>query len=221
MTGVDTGRGALAERLDVLAGCYAFTSRLLLAPPDPDLIARLREPGLLAGWPLRDDRSAEGVRLLLDGTRAPALDLGRDFQRLFVGPGHPLAPPYESVHRTADHLVFDEQTAQVREFYRRLGRVAPALNREPDDHLGLELDFLSHLSVRALDAIDAGDVSLLDALLATQQTFLTEHVLCWAGDVTALITEHARTDFYRGTAALVDGVLAEATRTLVPGDPDR
>lgn len=207
-------QSVLAERLDTLAGTCAFTSRLLLASPDADLLARITQPGLMSGWPLRDAASVEGVALLVRGAGEDVLTLARDYQRLFIGPGTVLAPPYESVHLTRDRLVFDEQTRQVRAAYREFGRVAPALHREPDDHLGLELDFLSHLSVRALDALEAGDENTLDVTLAAQQAFLTDHVLTFAPAFTDLVREHARTDFYRGAALLVDGVLARARDTF-------
>lgn len=208
------GTTELADRLDRLAGAYAFTSRLLLASPDTDLLARIREPGLMAAWPMSDATSAQGARLLVRGADEELLTLARDYQRLFIGPGPVLAPPYESVHLTRDRLVFDEQTRQVRAVYRQFGKVAPALHKEPDDHLGLELDFLSHLCVRTLDALDAGDEAVVDATLAAQQGFLTDHVLTFAGTFTDLVAEHARTDFYRSVGLLVTGLLAGARNTF-------
>lgn len=168
----------------------------------------------MAGWPLRDSSSAQGAQLLVRGAEEDLLTLARDYQRLFIGPGRVLAPPHESVHLTRDRLVFDQQTREVRAAYRQFGRVAPALHREPDDHLGLELDFLAHLCLRTLDALDAGDEASVDATLATQQTFLTNHTLVFADKVTDLIAEHARTDFYRGVGLLVAGVLATARATF-------
>src|SRR5512137_1805280 len=44
-----------------------------------------------------------------------------DFLELFEGTGNPLAPPYESVYISNDHLIFDKQTSEVREFYGSYG----------------------------------------------------------------------------------------------------
>jgi TorA maturation chaperone TorD len=208
-------RSALAQRLDELAGSYTFVSRLLLASPDPDLLARIRQPGLMAGWPLADADSRAGAELLVRGAEADVLTLARDHQALFIGPGPLLAPPYESVHRSRDHLLFEEVTFEVRAAYRAYARVAPALNKEPDDHLGLELDFLAHLCVRALDGLDAGDEDATDAALAAQQSFLTEHTLIWGPECLRLVREHATTDFYRGAGLLGTGLLAHARDVLV------
>ncbi len=210
-------RDTLAQHLDDLAGCYTFVSRLLLASPDPDLLERVRQPGLMAGWPLRDADSRTGVELLVRGADSDVLPLARDHQALFVGPGPLLAAPYESVYRSRDRLLFEESTFEVRAAYRAYGRVAPALNKEPDDHLGLELDFLAHLCVRALDAMDAGDEDATDAALAAQESFLTEHTLVWGPQCLDLVREHARTDFYRGVGALGAGLLAHA-RSILVGD---
>jgi TorA maturation chaperone TorD len=215
---VARGREELGRRLDEFAGAYTFTSRLLLEPPDLTLLDRIGHPGLLDEWPMTDEKSRHGVRLLLAGAAEGSVPLARDHQRLFVGPGPLLAPPYESVYLSREHLLFEEQTLQVREAYRAFGLVAPALNREPDDHIGLELHFVAEVCLRSLDALDAGDDDRFDATLAAHQSFLTDHLLVWGPTYLDLITEHAQTDFFRGVALLTAGLLAQAKETFA-SDP--
>ena len=216
------GNRLIGARLDSFAAAYGFLSRLFLAPADADLCARLAEPGLLDEWPLEADAAtAEGLRMLGSAGGAGGVEptdptaLARDYQALFVGPGHLLATPYESVYRTVDRLLFDEPTLQVRATYRAFGLEAPRLNREPDDHLGLELNFLSHLCVRGLDALSQDDGPMLDSIFAAHSAFLTDHVLAWAPECLDLVAEHARTDFYRGVAALTRGALEQAKASFV------
>lgn len=204
---------ALATRLDGFAAAYGVMSRLLLAPADRELLAALAEPALLSAWPLRrDPDTARGLDLLAAsrsaGEDVPALV--RDYDRLFVGPGRLLAPPYESVYRTEEGLLFEEPTFQVRAAYQTFGLAAPRMNREPDDHIGLEFSFLEHLSHRALAALDAGDEFRLDTTLAGQSAFLRDHLLVWGQDCLRAVARHAQTAFYRGTAALGLGVLTQA-----------
>ena len=78
-----------ADTLNDLARAYGLTSRLVLAPADDELLARLAEPGLLEGWPLhRCSETMRGLsslhRSVLDGETAEAL--AADYQRLFVAP---------------------------------------------------------------------------------------------------------------------------------------
>jgi TorA maturation chaperone TorD len=207
---VADARRTLAPRLDVLAAGCAFVARPLLGAPDPDLLARVGAAGFMATWPLRDERSRAGADLVARGAADPLLAIARDHQRLFVGPGPLLAPPYESVHTTRERLLFDVPTLEVRAAYRAFGRVAPAVGREPDDHLGLELDFVAHLCGRALDAVDADDELALDTTLAALQAFHTDHLGRWGANCLRLVEEHAATPFYRGVALLGLGVLAEA-----------
>ncbi len=205
---------ALGERLDAFAGAYTLTSRLFLEPPDVALLERLRHPGMFEQWPLRDDVSRQGALLLVRGAAGDPVDLARDHQRLFVGPGPLLAAPYESVYRSREGLLFEEQTLQVRAAYRAFGLVAPELNREPDDHLGLELHFLAQVCLRTLDALDTGDEAAADAALAAHQAFLDDHLLTWAPDCLAKVAEHARTDYFRGAAGLTRGLLEQARTTF-------
>ncbi|GIG34771.1 TorD/DmsD family molecular chaperone [Cellulomonas pakistanensis] len=207
----------LAAHLDDLAGCSVLVSRLLLAAPDADLLARLREPGLMDAWPLTDERSRAGAALVARGAGADLDAVRRDHQALFVGPGPLLAPPYESVHRGRERLLFEAPTFEVRAAYRAFDRVAPALNREPDDHLGLELDFVAHLALRVLDAVDAGDEPRADATLVALREFLADHVLTWGADCLALVEDRARTDFFRGVALLGAGLLAFAAGLVEEG----
>ncbi len=212
---------SLAVRLDALAGAYSFMSRVLLAPVDRALLDRLAAPGLLDEWPLGPEAdTTRGLHLLAlslgQETSAPeSLEtLMRDYADLFVGPGPLLAPPYESVHLTTDRLLFDEPTMQVRAAYRAFDLVAPHLNREPDDHIGLELHFLTELCARALDAIETGDDFVLDTTLAAHQGFLTDHVLRWAPDLFDLVAAYAATSFYQGVAALGAATLRQARNDL-------
>ena len=50
------------------------------------------------------------------------IQLQADYTRMFVGIGKTLAPCWESVYFNEDGMLFQEQTLQVRQWYRRFGR---------------------------------------------------------------------------------------------------
>jgi TorA maturation chaperone TorD len=204
---------ALVARLDGFAAAYSAMARFLLAPADGALLERLREPGQLKTWPMpRDLETCRGLKLLADSISVAETELvlQKDYERLFLGPGSPIAPPYESVYRTPERLLFDTPTFEVRAAYRSVGLMAPRFNREPDDHLGLEFSFLAVVCSRGLDALENRDRAGLDEALAIQRRFLSEHLLLWAEQFLGSLEANAKTAFYQGVGALGLGVLSQA-----------
>ena len=127
-----------------------------------------------------------------------------------------IAPPYESVHRSEEHLIFDLETMQVRAEYASFGLAAPRPNQDPDDHIGLELGFLGALCVQAMDAIDSGDDAELTRLLVGVQGFLEAHLLVWGPQCLTLAADGAQTLFYRGVSAMGLSALRSASAAFLP-----
>jgi putative dimethyl sulfoxide reductase chaperone len=148
-----------------------------------------------------------------DGMSTEAFDeLLSDYTRLFIGPGKVLAAPWESVYFGDDRTIFQEQTLQVRQWYRQFGLEPEKIHSEPDDHVGLEFAFLAHLARLALEALERDDTAAFDQYLDAQRRFLVEHPLQWVPFWATLVTENARTDFWRGVALLARGVTLELAR---------
>jgi TorA maturation chaperone TorD len=146
-------------------------------------------------------------------------NLKTDYTRLFIGLDTLPTAPWESVYFNRERLVFQEQTIQVRDWYSRFGLQVEKINREPDDHIGLELLFVSHLASLALQTVEQGDEKRLEELLQAQRDFLSEHVLRWGLVWARLVEQNALTDFYRGLAHLTHGALlalAEDLRLELP-----
>lgn len=204
---------AVADRLDRFATAYAMLARLFGAPVDAELFAFLAQPGQLDAWPMDPDASTvaglESLRAALASEDVAAI--AYDYQLLFIGPGRPRAVPYESVYRSKEGLLFEEQTFDVRRAYEAFGLVAPALNREPDDHIALEFSFLAHLCITALDAMDLGDDLTVDRCLAAEQAFLRDHVSQWVPTVLEAMLKNAESAFYRGVAQVAQGVVVQGT----------
>ncbi len=203
-----------AGDLDAVAAAATTLSRWLLAPPEAKVLSAALEPEVLAGWPLPGrGHTSTGLAALRRARQeeGPA-DIASDHRRLLTGPGSLLAPPYESVHRSAEGLLFDEHTLRVREWYHHYGISAPREGKEPDDHIGLELEFVATLLGWSLEAHDAGSAADAAAYAEAAGVFLDEHVARWAPALFALVIDHARTDFYRGVAHLGLGLLDEAGR---------
>ena len=146
-------------------------------------------------------------------------DLKMDYTRLFVGVGKIIAPLWESVYFNKERMIFQEQTIQVRQWYRRFGLVPEKLHKEPDDHVGLELSFLAYLAQLGLQALDENDEIEFEKILQAQRQFISEHPLKWVPDWCKLVKEHAETEFYLGLALLTHGallVIAEQLQIEIP-----
>lgn len=203
------------QQLESIAAMLGVVGRLHREPPDGTELGLLRE--LVDQWPLGAAPESEAG---LGQWRASA-EAGEDAEqvrvdhdRLYGVSATAIASPYESVQREEERLVFGEATHQVRDAYSRLGFQAPALNREPDDHVGLELDFLSQTLLLARDAIAAGDQVLLDRALGAAASFLREHPLVWVPAAMVKVERESSTSFMRGLALLTRAVLDAADRCL-------
>lgn len=199
---------------------YSFLSRVFYEPPSQELIDTLAAEALFDAFPLETEQpeAETGLRILRDFCAtwdASKLDaLQHDYRRLFVGPERLLAPPWESVYVSPDHLLFDTQTLQVRREYQRFGMPIPKLYNEPDDHLGLELRFVVHLSGIGIGALEREQPEVLDAALTEMRGFLNNHLMKWAPDCLTRVIENARTDYYRGCARLALGCLTHTSQIV-------
>lgn len=216
MTGAQN-QADLPERLDAAASACSFLSHLLLRPEAGPAAQASLSGELIDSWPLeRDAATRAGLDSLRIAMGAPAGedDLRADYTALFIGPGPMLACPYESVQRGEERLTFDVQTHEVRAAYGEFGLQAPALHREPDDHVGLELAFVGALAAAALEAYDAGDTESLGKLTEGAHRFVTDHLTPWVPELAEQISGGARTALYRGMGHLLRGAVWQLEHLL-------
>jgi len=163
-----------------------------------------------------DEQMARGLRLLcasLEPCRGGVSDRGLerlqgDHCQLFIGSGMPAAPPWESFYRTEERLMFSNHTLEVRAFYERFGLVSERKEQEPEDHIGLELEFMACLCDRHGECLRKGDVAEAARTVQAQRDFLDEHLLRWASRFCKEVDRFAWTDFFRGMAQLTEGFIA-------------
>lgn len=203
-----------------LSGAMAgVLGRLLLFEPNPEMIDTFLSSGVLQQDALfANSHMQQGIRLLASfaetWTKAQTRLLLEDYTRLFIGLERILAPPFESVYRSREHLLFEQQTAEVREHYRRFRMEVPLRNRIPDDHIGYELQFLSELCFALDMAIREGKTAAGERYAQEIGDFITMHVSVWLPAFMQRVEKHAETAFYSGIVLLVSGLtekmLAEA-----------
>jgi TorA maturation chaperone TorD/NAD-dependent dihydropyrimidine dehydrogenase PreA subunit len=124
------------------------------------------------------DTARRRSRTYADLARAfsePEPGFEQEFTRLFLGPGRPVAHPYESVYR--EGRTMGESTLDVR---RRLAGegLAPSGQTLPD-YVGIELAFMAHLAAREALDWDAGDRDEALRRLIQEESFLRDHLGTW------------------------------------------
>lgn len=198
------------DELQAYALALKLEGMAFYLPPSEPFLQNLMDGGLLDEWPLAGDapltlRGLQLMREALAGTQPANLlpELRHDYTALFVGLEQVAAPPWESVYCSRDHLLFEKQTLEVRDAYARYGLQIPKLEHEPDDHIGFELLFLSHLVAKAADALAGHEMASAQEYLQAAQEFLRAHPQCWVDQFVERVDGHASSDYYRGLAFLL------------------
>lgn len=104
-----------------------------------------------------------------------------EFNRLFVGPTTPEAPPYESVYLSPDHLVMGKQTLAVRKIYMQENLQAEGQGHEPDDFIATELEFAAYLLNRIMEAQATENDVQIQHYKTQYHEFWAQHPSLWLG----------------------------------------
>jgi len=125
-----------------------------------------------------------------------------DYNELFLGPDRLKAPPWQSVYLSKEKLLFSEQTGKIEEIYRSFGLASINSDKEPADHIALELGFMARLCSIAIQ-----DTDRLKEVLAGQQLLLADHLIKWVPAWAADVKNNAQTNFWCAFALLTQGWL--------------
>lgn len=188
---------------------YDVLRRLFRQEPDLELLSQLSS--VMDGeLPFEEEydkllEGKEGIKTSLENGE-PLERIHWDYTRMFIGPYRLPAPIWESAYTNKDGLLFQNETREVRLHYLKYAFLPVQYQKEADDHLGLELDFMYQLSCMTRDKYAEGDTLALMELLTDQETFLREHLRNWLPAFIGLVEESAETSFYKGVVALLEGV---------------
>lgn len=129
--------------------------------------------------------------------------MGYEFNRLFIGPKPPAAPPYESVYLSSQRLVMQEQTLAVRKMY--LAENLQAVNQwnMPDDFIAAELEFAGYLLTRAVEEWNGENVVRGQYYSEFYTKFWAEHLGLWLGAFTETIRQASKLPVFLAVAQLL------------------
>jgi TorA maturation chaperone TorD len=103
----------------------------------------------------------------------------QEYMVMFIGPDKLVAPPWESVYVSAEPLLFQESTLEVRRIYQKEHYIPQGYPSIADDHIALQLDFLVKLVEREESAVEKEDLAECERLLEVRTNFINKHMLNW------------------------------------------
>ncbi|NML15906.1 TorD/DmsD family molecular chaperone [Azohydromonas caseinilytica] len=156
------------------ADLYALLARLLLAPPDDELLHNLAQAPALDGAALPDEERTPLARAwdaLRQAARGEGDAIRERFDALFTSAGQPLLNPYASLYLAG--FLMETPLAELRRTLAVLGLRRRAGVGEPEDHLGALCEVMRVLIT--------GAPGLPRRTPAEQHAFFAAHIAPWAG----------------------------------------
>lgn len=198
------------------ADLYALLARLLLAPPDDDLLTGIAHAPALGGA-TADDEEATPLARAWDALRTAARGDGEAirsaFADLFESAGQPLLNPYASLY-LAGHLM-ETPLAALRTDLARLGLRRREGVGEPEDHLGALCEVMRML-------ITGAPPQLPRRSPTAQKAFFEAHLSPWAGACLDDIAHADVSGFYAALAGFMRAFLdLEARAFELEEEPQR
>ena len=194
---------------------YHLLRRLLLGEPTREVINEIAALPVPPG----NDLPTQGIALMINAVRsnAPRLDewlgeLAVEYARVFIGPIKPLAVPYASFYLSESHQLMTEETIDVRRKYLEAGMALNEIYSVPDDHVGIELEFLYYLTHETTALQQQGRHAEASTLETMKTDFLSNHMAHWAPDFAGQIVSSTNEDFYKGVALLLESLFRDPER---------
>jgi putative dimethyl sulfoxide reductase chaperone len=209
----------LKEILTSRSASYAFLSRAYRQEMTVEMLKTLGATTSAH----EDSEASEGNRVFskflrgLDGAdlKQVGSDLAAEFAALFLNASRQPVYPFESVYTSKEGLLMQRARDEVLNEYRRAGLERIQAFKEPEDHIALELEFMSYLCNKTLDSLQAQDRTAAHESLEWQKRFFDEHLVVWIPRFCKDLVQFAQSDFYKGLA-LLTAELLEMERETIP-----
>ncbi len=186
---------------------YDLLGKSFYLEPEISRLKKVCELKIFEQFINNEDFKNEGIGILRDFfdniskiSNEEFNSLRKEYTRLFIGPGHLPAPPWGSVYLSKERIIFDENTLEVRKFYKKWGVNTKNSNKEPDDHIGFELEFISILIDKSLSELDKNNINGFKNILTAQIDFLKSHILIWIDVFSDKLSENTEYSLFKGLA---------------------
>ncbi len=136
-----------------------------------------------------------------------------EFSRLFIGPGSPPVPLYESRYRSPDSLLMQETAIAIRLNYLSSGLVSGGASHIPEDHLAVELEYVYYLAGETLKDFQKNDTQTMKDNLEEQRNFLQGR-LDWIAEIAERVVANSEDSIITGIVTFTRGIIEEDVEWL-------
>ncbi|MCJ7447300.1 MAG: molecular chaperone TorD family protein [Bacteroidales bacterium] len=181
-----------------------FAGSMIMYEPTEECVTDFWTNGTLKRLPVSstNPKFIKAAALLRDSCKDKNIFkkmLQEDYLRLFAETGLILAPVHASDYHH-DEIRRDKSYNEISEFYNSYGWNSNSRVKRTDDHLGIELLFLTRLIDRYLLLDDDPSCHEMGNEI---HRFIDQHILSWIPEWNVHIQEHAQTLSYKGIGTLI------------------
>jgi len=230
LAGRSTLAGDIFEDLNAVSASrrslYSFLSRIFERELSEEIVKELQGKEVIAQLsPLKGlgNKGLNDGLIRLDsylkrsrtaGHEKVKSDLSNQYARLFLGKSARAPHPSESSYAKGGSHAKQKRREEVMEIYRSVGLDKAKEFGEPDDHVAVELQFMSYLANETVAAAKSCDRGKALELLRLQHRFLNDHLGLWIGLLSDDVTKQAPSSFYRGATLLAAGFVEEDIKVV-------
>jgi TorA maturation chaperone TorD len=197
-----------------------FAGTMIMWDPENECIRDFWKEGILKSLPVSSSnplyiKAASQLRESISDRNSSFENMKNDFTALFSGAVLPLAPATESCYREKYNFVYGVKKSRVTDFYHAYGWQSTFRDTISDDHIGIELLFLTLMVEKYLELDD--EVCNIEMGNETRR-FIDDHLLTWVPDWNKSVQENAITLSYKGIGNLILACI-EDIYAIMKGNP--
>lgn len=182
-----------------------FAGSMIMFEPNEECITDFWTKGILRNLPVSSTnpnfiKAASQLRESCSSSAFSGQAMHEDYKRLFAGINKGLAPAYESLYRNHVPEGGRPESDTVTEFYRAYGWESKFKGKISDDHLGVELLFLTLMIEKYLEF---DDEACRNEMKNEIKRFINKHILSWIGEWNKDVQVHAKTVSFKGVGTLI------------------
>jgi TorA maturation chaperone TorD len=182
-----------------------FAGTMIMYEPSEECLTDFWKKGMLEKLPVSSSnpnfiKAASQLKNSCFDTSTCGKTLREDFNRLFTNQELSLAPVFESFYHKNGNSGSNPKIASVSEFYDSYGWSSKFKAKIKDDHLAIELLFLTRLIEKYL-VFD--DEACRDEMKSEILRYINNHILSWVPEWNEKIQLHSNTLSFKGIGTLI------------------